>query len=670
MENINLGDINPSKTGADKAAAAATPASSGNASGGAKPSSISINFTPVLPAQNKAAAGAGATGQTGTASATDGKASPAVMKLLVSRDNLNKVSAEAAPVQEKKGFLAGLFGKKSASAAEKPVEKAKPSGAWAGSLDVKRDVGGAEKTAAPANAVKSLEAAVKTNPVEVKTEAKPATQAAPASVGIKLPEIKIGSPAPAATGSTTVTPGKAAQPEFFASTALQEKAGVSKLMENITTQKAQLEKPKIEDLLGKKSAILEKSIEQETQLKLKKKLRLAQSMMVASAAVVLAVNGFLYYQLNPALDVAGAVNWSFDNNLRNDLFNLNQNLKSVQTDLNKYRYLTGQLYLNQFGYESTRLMDSVAALENAPTAPEKAEIQSVVEEAKNRLPALLDGVKKNLALPVVVETQATRGEEVVDPLMVEQEFQRELKQAINAEKRSVREAGAQSGLDLPVSALSFFDNAAKLVGNSKLTANIKKKTSEGFKADLAQYVENNDAAQREAFRTFIDDLLASTKVNLATISNLRNARIRWSEVINRLEQITNKVNADHNSGKGSSNASSIEYSSLDFNAENGRITLSGVNTTQSGTNREVVTYLLEALEAAPEFKNVSNRSFPVAKITTPSGGVSYSLNFKIDMEVEKGSFSQMNTPIANLSKAVAPVSAPAAESKVPVKRNQ
>lgn len=654
MENINLGDINPSKTGADKAAAAATPASNGNASGGAKPSSISINFTPVLPAQNKAAAGAGATGQTGAASTTDGKASPAVMKLEVSRDNLNKVSAEAAPVQEKKGFFAGLFGKKSASAAEKPVEKAKPSGAWTGSLDVKRDVGGA----------------VKTNSAEVKVEAKPATQPTPASAEIKLPEIKVGSPTPVATGSATAAPSKTAQPEFFASTALQEKAGVSKLMENITTQKAQLEKPKIEDLLGKKSAILEKSIEQETQLKLKKKLRLAQSMMVASAALVLAVNGFLYYQLNPALDIAGAVNWSFDNNLRNDLFNLNQNLKSVQTDLNKYRYLTGQLYLNQFGYESTRLMDSVAALENAPTAPEKAEIQSVVEEAKNRLPALLDGVKKNLALPVVVETQATRGEEVVDPLMVEQEFQRELKQAINAEKRSVREAGAQSGLDLPVSALSFFDNAAKLVGNSKLTANIKKKTSEGFKADLAQYVENNDAAQRESFRTFIDDLLASTKVNLATISNLRNARVRWSEVINRLEQITAKVNADHNSGKGSSNASSIEYSSLDFNAENGRITLSGVNTTQSGTNREVVTYLLEALEAAPEFKNVSNRSFPVAKITTPSGGVSYSLNFKIDMEVEKGSFSQMNTPIANLSKAVAPVSAPAAESKVPVKRNQ
>lgn len=625
MENINLGGTNAGATGDGQAANPGANNGPGKPEDNKNPSSISINFTPVTPPADKLASKPVAT----PAQQQDGVK---VMSMEIKRADLKEEDhsasspANTTPTPEKKGLLSGLFGKKETT----PVQ-AKPSTAWGGALDVPKETKSPEPN-------------------------KPA--AAPASMPI------VGTPSAAAQSIQTSTQKSAEQVEFFTSAALQEKAGGSKLMENITTQKAQLEKPKMEDLLGKKSTILEKTIEQESQLKMKKKLRLMQFMSFFLAVVALGVNGYLYYQLSPGVDLLGYAQYNFESNLRNDLFNLNQSLKSVQTELNKYRFLSGQLYLNQFGYESTRFVDGIADLETPGLASQKTEVQSLVTEAKNRMPTLLAGAKQNLTQPIVVETYQTRGEEKIDPLLIEGEFQRELRQAISNEKKALLDASEESNLEVPVAALAFFDNTAKLVGNAKLLTNLNARTIDAFKIEADQYEQTNDPAQRASFRNYIDDLLASTKVNLATITNLRNSRVKWSEVIDRIEKITNQVNSEHNSGLGSANASQIQYASFDFNAETGRVSLSGLNTTQSGTNREVVTYLLEAFEASPEFKNVSNRSFPLSKSNTLGGADVYSLNFKIDMEIEQGAFSKLNTPIADLAEKVAAV------VKIPVKRNK
>ncbi|MCC6643854.1 hypothetical protein IT411_03835 [Candidatus Peregrinibacteria bacterium] len=452
--------------------------------------------------------------------------------------------------------------------------------------------------------------------------------------------------------------------EFFSSNALQEKAGSSKLMENIATQKAKLEQPKIEDLLGKKSTILEKSIEQETELKLRKKKRLIQFMAFVSALVMIGINSFLYFQLSPGINILGMFTYNFDSNLRNDLFNLNQSLRGVQTDLNKYRYLTGQLYLNQFGYESTRFLNGVNNLEEPGTELAKAEIQSVVDEAKNHLPELLAGAKANLGQAISVATYRTRGEEEIPPAQDELEFQRQLRNSIIGEKQNIKNAAAGEQTTTTEQELGFYDNALKLVGNTKLISKLQEQTTDAFKLEADEYAATNDPAQRSSFKQYIDDLLASTKVNLATIANLRNNRIELSAVMDRIEKITTKVNSDHNSGLGSANASSISYSSYEFNTESNHVAINGINTTESGTNREVITFLIEAFESSPEFKNVTLRSFPVSRTTDPStGAIEYSMSFKIDLEIESGAFSKNNAPVADLN------TPKVATIKVPVKHN-
>lgn len=527
------------------------------------------------------------------------------------------------PATEKKSLLAGLFAKKEATSESQPLVT-QPSKAWSNAPDVPTE----KKPAAP---VEPADAAETKPPVPLKPQQENAAE-----------------------------PSK---DDFFTSAALEEKSGASKLIENIATQKARLEEPKIEELLGKKSTILESSIEQEAIFKLKKKLRVSQFLAFFVAVVAVAVNGFLFYQLSPGVNVLG-LQYNFESNLRNDLFNLNENLRSMQTELSKYQYLAGQLYLNQFGYESTRFIDSVAKLEETSSAGDRTVLSSVIEEAEQQMPVLLAGAKQNLTQPVVVETYPTRGEEVKDPTMINLDFQNALRQAINEEKnafqRSVTDNGPVNNVEL-----AFYDNTIKLVGNLKLLENLGAMTVEAFQADADAYVANNDPAQRQAFRSYIDNLLASTKVNLATITNLRNSRIKWSEVLDRLEAITSQVNTEHNSGLGAGNASSITYSSYDFNADTGAIGINAINSTRSGTNREVVTYLIEALEASPEFKNVSNRNFPLSRTLDAAGVETYTMSFKIDMQLEKGAFSRDNSPIEDLQNGPQ-----VASIKVPVKRKQ
>lgn len=634
MDTINLGgDPQKDQQPINGSKPATQPVNSSPAKA-ANPADISINFTPVLPNQEK---------------------KPDLLKMEVKREDLKKMDTTAAtPVPEKKGFFGGLFGKKTATAS-------KPSTAWGGALDVSKDA--AIKPAAM---------------MSMNISAKPAAPVAmsmnigakPANAGIALP---VSGSAPTVLPPTTasVTPSAAgatvpaAKPvEFFSSSALQEKAGSSnKLIENIATQKAKLEQPKMADLLGKKSTILEKSIEEETQLNLKKKLRLVQFLAFFVTVVTLGVNGFLYYQLSPGVNLLGFVNYNFEANLRNDLFNINQSLRSVQTDLNKNNYLSGQLYLNQFGYESTRFIDGVAQLSRSGTAQDvKTEIQSVVEEAKNHMPDLLAGAKTNLLQPVVVSTFKTRGEEQTDDATETLAFQTDLRTAILAEKTALRSSSTASNIAVSPQELSLFDNAIKLVGNVKLMTNLNASTVDAFKLEADSYENDNDPAQQAAFKQFIDNLLASTKVNLATITNLRNSRIAWSNVLDRIEKITNDVNTQHNSGSSAADQSTIDYSGYEFNADTGKITINGLNTTLTGTNREVVTFLIEAFEASPEFKNVTDRSFPLAKTVDANGVASYTMNFKIDMEIEKGAFSKLNTPVADLqAKTVA-------YTKVPVKK--
>lgn len=504
----------------------------------------------------------------------------------------------------------------------------------------------------------------KTEPVKLDLS-KPAPQII--SLDIKKEDLAKVATKPSSAWDTGLDTGK--NVDFYAAGSLKDKTGSVKLIENVSTQKAKLEAPKMSDLLGSKSAILEQSLEQESLLHAKKKLRLVQVITMIIVLAAIGSNAWLFGQLSP-----GFLNYQFNNNLRNDIFNLNENLKSVQTSLNTYRYLSGQLYLNQFGYESTRFIESVAKMGESNPDLDKIAIAGDINEAKSKLPDLLQGAKANLGAKLTVDTYTVRGEVKDESAKPEAEFEKALQASLTKEAAAVKAASADTDPKALQAEMAFFDNTIKLVGNKKLLSNLLASSPDTFRIDAEEFEAGTDPTKALSFKKLIENLLASTKVSIATITDLKNSRVKWSDVLDRAMKITNAVNAEHNAGLQQGNASEITYSGFDFNADTGKVTLNGLNTTKSGTNREVVTYLIEAMESSPEFKNVTNRTFPLSKSTdSATGETTYSLNFKLDMEIEQGVFSKSNAPLADLQGSKYASTAKVPSHKVPpkkVKRNQ
>ncbi|MGL5830865.1 MAG: hypothetical protein ACRCZE_01825 [Candidatus Altimarinota bacterium] len=446
--------------------------------------------------------------------------------------------------------------------------------------------------------------------------------------------------------------------DFFKNAALDEKAGGSKLLENVSAQKINLSKPDMNKLLGS-SKILEKTLEQEGLEKAKKRLNLLRIGFALLMIVALGVNGFFFYQLNPSLSLAGLYEWKFEGNLRSQIITTNQSLNSVQTLYNKYRYLTGNLYLTQFGFEATRLFDNVKALENPITVNQREPLEAEIADSKTVLIEMMAGAKENLVPSIVVKNYPVRGEDAVDESLLAAKAQVDLKQTISEEKQNQQLDNAELASDAMKRELIFIESTQELVGNDALISNLSRKDTGTLEREMNAYITGEDPGASASFENFVGNLLAATKVDLAVISDLRENRVVWSEVLNRIDEITSGVDRDHNAGNN--NNSRTSYSSYSFDAFGHKVSLSGLNLTDSGTNRAVTTVLIEKFEASPEFKQASNRSFPVSRTENENGSMSYQMNFRLELVLEDGKFSLSNGPVVDLAEVT--------ESSTPVRRN-
>lgn len=446
--------------------------------------------------------------------------------------------------------------------------------------------------------------------------------------------------------------------DFFKNAALDEKAGGSKLLENVSAQKINLSKPDMNKLLGS-SKILEKTLEQESLEKAKKKLGILRIALIALLVAAVGVNGFFFYQLNPSLNFAGLYDWKFESNLRSQLVTTNQNLNSIQTLYNKYRYLTGNLYLSQFGFEATRLFDNVKALENPITVNQREPLEAEIASSKTVLSEMLVGAKENLVPSIVVKNYAVRGEDAKDETLLATQAQGDLKRVINEEKRDQELENTSLASDAMKRELNFIESTQELVGNEALISSLSRKDPATLETEMNAFITGTDPGASQSFENFVENMIEATKVDLAVISELRTNRVVWSDVIDRIDEITKGVDRDHNAGN--SNNSRTSYSNYSFDALGHKVSLSGLNSTDSGTNRAVTTILIEKFEASPEFKDANNRSFPLSKSIDESGRETFQMNFRLELTLEDGQFSLENTPLVDLENT--------ASDNTPVRRN-
>lgn len=535
---------------------------------------------------------------------------------------------------EKKGLGSFFgFGKKK-DVEQKPAANVKPAtlNIAANAKPLPDETAGQAKTEA-AVPVKTAELSKPAEPAKpAEPSPKPVEPAAVAAIGA-ISLAKTADPAPAKPLPSKEDKG--ATETFFSRTKEEEKD--TTMMKSILTKSAP---PKIKPILGS-APTLQKSIEAEKEISQKKMLRTSQIVALVS---VLAAGGMAFYfysQLAPGFDL-------FGQNPTAQLTEINKNLRSSQTVINKYRYLAAQLDLNSFSYVSDDFMDKTNQMTMKElSALELDNVSKSVAEAAEELPARLAAIKDNLTPAIVIETYRTEAEEEKTAEQIEKDAETDLRNALLEDRKKLTQESGES--ETNDQDLRLIDNTLKLVGNKQLINSVKNSDPEKFKTDLLAYADSLDVLQREALQKMMGNILATTKSDISTIGAIKAQRIAWLWIIDKIEEVTITVDPNFNSGLFEVTGLEVTFDGYTMDATSNQVVISGKTRTIDAKNFTLITELIDAFEASPYFEGAGMRSFSKSGDEIKGFEASFQLNLTIEKEgitsVNK-SLSQTNRPVA------------------------
>ena len=432
--------------------------------------------------------------------------------------------------------------------------------------------------------------------------------------------LKIASSTPVSAPSA----GTSTMESFFSKTNNAGNAAqTTKLLEAIASTKTPGQQTK--SILGA-TPTLQKALDQEKDFRLRKKLRLVQAVfMIVFFASAMAI-GYFYSELSPNFNLFGT-------NTVNKLIETNKNLNGVQSRINKYNYLSAQIYLNRFSIVSNRFFDKTGQLGyselssdqktklNAQIAADMEEIPRIITELKNLL-----GKSTKVAIYKTPDIEKTTDDEL------QTNAWNDVKGLLNEDKKKLNDPKSQ--VADKEDNVRLTDNAYKLVGNSALVNILNGINPETLKADLDSYVSNPDIAKKTKLQKQFSSILASTKSDVSTVSAIKNSRVNWSTIISQVYDVTRSVdNKFNNNIKGPlyNTLGGILFSGFEIDSNDDKIVLSGDTLYKDGDNFTKISTLIDNLENSQYFKNVEMRSF------SKSGDMEkgFTSNFKIDLNLKQ-----------------------------------
>ncbi len=389
---------------------------------------------------------------------------------------------------------------------------------------------------------------------------------------------------------------------------------------------------KLKPILGNAPA-LQRTLQQEKEYSLKKKLRSIQTLFVIILLIGLGASGYFYSQLSPHFTF-------FGQNTVTQLDEVNKSLKGLQTQLNKYRYLAAQIDLNRFSYVSNEFLDKTSQYNNPNVASNvKTQLAADIQEAQTDLPQILVRLKENLGQNIVISTYHTGSEEESSDAAIQAAFEADLKSALRGDLTQLTKNKTS---DDPSEDVKLINNTLKLVGNEKLLNTLKNLAVERFTQDLEEYKTTQDPTKRKALQTTIATLLSSTQSDISTIGAIKSTRTEWSKIIKQLETVTKEVDPYFGTGVYEAVGFEIVYTGYEFDSTSQKIVLSGLTKTNDAKNFTLITKLIDALEGSAFFKDVDMRSFTKSG-TLETGFVA---NFKLALHLEDGETSTKDKPVS------------------------
>jgi hypothetical protein len=451
------------------------------------------------------------------------------------------------------------------------------------------------------------------------TAAKPVA-APPSAVAVK--------PAPAAIPATAPTTAPAQKPaasfqNIFTKTT-QAVAG-PKMIESIVAGKNAIG-DKLKPILGS-APQLQKTLEQEKEYRQKKTQKNWQIIFAVVLLLGLGSAGYFYSELSPSFTLLGQ-------NTTVKLGLVNDNLRSLQTKINKYRYLMAQTSLNSFSYVAEQYLATGEKLSDPNiTSTNKAELVAKLSELETQIPSILNDLRQTLLPEIVYKTVVPEGQPELTDEEVRAMYESDLRTALQEEKAALI-ASSTNGSQENQGDIRLIDNALKLVGNNTLLGTIKGLSIDNLTKDLESYKVAFDPILRKQIQTTFKNILASTSSDIAVIASLKAARINWSTLLKQVAEETNKVDPNFNVDSFRNDlinvAGGINYSSLEFDAASNKISVSGTTFTTDGMNFTTISDLIDTFESSAYFKDVEMRSF--SKAGDAQKGYSSNFNFALSLE--------------------------------------
>lgn len=440
----------------------------------------------------------------------------------------------------------------------------------------------------------------------------------------------------AVKSSTTSTGGPATTStvtDLFSQS--NSKGKESKMVNSILAQKESLQKMK--PILGP-APTLEKSLQAEKEARLRKKLRSVRMMFVMVLLLGLGSAFYFYSELSPDFHFFGA-------NTMQRLSDMNATLRTQQAKLNKYRYLSAQLALNEFSYQSDRFFGNLARLNDPTLSPGSKDIfLAEVKESEKAMPSLLEEIRTSLNKDLVVKLYPIDGASQMDDEQIQAQFEEELRNNLREDRKKISPVSTSPE---DVQNMKLYDNALRIVGNQSLLSTLRAINIDNFKKDLAELQTKPDVQKEKALRDMVGKILVSTKSDLATMADIKQNRIDWTTVIQYIEAETAKVDTHYGDALLYETLGGITYSGYEFDAVTHKIVLSGTTKTIDGSNFTLMSNLIDQLEQSSYFEDVDMRSFSKSKTATGTSTEGYNASFKIDLRLEpEKSIDSQNKPIS------------------------
>ncbi|MFA7685718.1 MAG: hypothetical protein WCX95_02875, partial [Candidatus Gracilibacteria bacterium] len=258
--------------------------------------------------------------------------------------------------------------------------------------------------------------------------------------------------------------------------------------------------------------------------------------------------GFFSLQLTDYLQV---VNQRFDvPNLASELSSKNQEIISVQSNINFYRYLQAKAYLDEFSYEADSYLQNYEIYNSSNASQiQKDEAKQAMSNARATLQESFLAAQAKIILPLGATLVTIESSDSEDPLIqgIDPNYQ-----FVSESVRKLQEKAAEFANNPDSAAKLDYKNylyAANLVNNSTLRQTMTT-------------VDLSKLSDQELYDTIrLVDLLALNDFSI--IQKIKELRIKWSEIIHEIDLRT--IVADSNYTKENYDGyGGIRYTSYSF----------------------------------------------------------------------------------------------------------